>query len=48
MARQYQRFADRVHMIPVPYHGHFAMTELHNEKFVQHWLWSHKDGYFSV
>jgi hypothetical protein len=46
MARQYQRFADRVHMIPVPHHGHFAMTELHNEKFVYHWLWSHKDGYF--
>ena len=46
MARQYQRFTDRVHTIPVPHHGHYGMTEKYNEKFVYHWLWSHKDGYF--
>lgn len=46
MARQYERFGARTHMIPVPHHGHYAMTEKYNEKFVHHWLWSHKDGYF--
>ncbi len=48
MARQHQKHSDKVHVIPVPDYGHIAMAELHNEKFVYHWLWAHKEGYFKA
>ena len=46
MARQFAKHSKKVNVIPVPHYGHIAMNEGHNEKFVYHWLWSHKDGYF--
>ena len=46
MARQFEKHSDKVHVVPVPHYGHIAMCELHNEKFVYHWGWAHKEGYF--
>lgn len=48
MAKKYAQFCPRVHLVPIPKHGHIGFAELHNEKAVYLWLWAFKDKYFNL